>query len=266
MDGRSFREDDDSLHPGAAIVNRAFVRAFFLDRGPLGRRLVIPGTEPTWGEEVPSIFTIVGVVADEKLSGLAADARPAFYLPFRQTPHLRMTLLIHTAGDPLARLPEVRRLLRALDPELPISRAATLDQIVRRAVAKPRFNAWVLGAFSACALLLAVVGLWGVLSLGARHRTHEIGIRMAVGASRASVFGLMLRHGLAPALAGIVAGILGAVALSRIVSGLLYGVSSTDPATYALVSAGFLVVALLASCAPARHASTTDPIEVLRGD
>jgi predicted permease len=265
-DGRLFREDDDTAHAGVTIVNRAFVRAFSPGRNPLGRRLSIPGTEPTWRNEIPVLFTIVGVVGDEKLSGLEADAKPAFYLPFRQTPHLKMTVLVRTTGDPLAQLPEIRKRLHALDPELPITRTATLDQIVERAVAKPRFNAWVLGAFSACSLLLAMVGLWGVLSLSARQRTQEIGIRMAVGASRTDIFGLMVRHGLAPALAGIAAGALGALVLSRAVRGMLYGVSPTDPVTYGVVCIVLLLVALLACLAPARRASATDPLEVLRAE
>lgn len=266
VEGRLFREDDDTRHAGATIVNQAFVRAYFPDQRPLGRRLFIPYTEPTWGDEIPSTFTIVGVVGDEKLSGLEADAEPAFYLPFRQTPHLNMTILVRTTGDPLALLPDVRRRLRALDPELPIARSATLDQIVGQAVARPRFNAWVLTTFSACSLLLAIVGLWGVLSLSARQRTHEIGIRMAVGASRASVFGLMLRHGLTPALAGIVGGVVGAVALRGLLRGLLFDVSPTDPATYAFVLSVLLLVSLLACFAPARRASSTDPMEVLRAE
>src|SRR6185436_8266945 len=266
VSGRFFREDDDTRHAGAAIVNQAFVRAFFPGQSPLGRRLFIPYTEPTWGDEVPSTFTIVGIVGDEKLSGMEADAEPAFYLPFRQTSHLKMTILVRTTGEPLALLPEVRKRLHAIDPELPISRAATLDQIVGQEVARPRFNAWILNAFSACALLLAMVGLWGVLSLSVQLRTHEIGIRMAVGASHASVFGLMVLHGLAPALAGIVGGVLGAVALSRLLRSLLFGVSPTDPAIYVLVPAVLLLVALLACLAPARRASTTDPMEVLRAE
>ncbi|HKH46948.1 MAG TPA: ABC transporter permease [Thermoanaerobaculia bacterium] len=267
VDGRVFREDDDTLHAGAAIVNEAFVRTYFPGQNPLGRRLFVPNTEPTWGDEVPSSFTIVGVVGDEKLSGLEAEAEPAFYLPFRQTPHLKMTILVRTTrSDPLALLPEVRKRLRALDPELPIAHAATFEQIAGQAVARPRFNTWVLTTFSLCSLLLAIVGLWGVLSLSARQRTHEIGIRMAVGASRASVFGLMIRHGLTPALAGIIGGVVGAIALSGLLRGLLFGVSPTDPATYVLVTALLLLVSLLACCAPARRASATDPMEVLRAE
>ncbi len=204
------------------------------------------------------------MVEDVRFKCLAALPEAAFYLPYRQTPHHAMTILVRAEREPMALAPEIRARLRTIDPRVPIAGVETLDALLSSEVAKPRFSALGLSAFAAGALLLAVLGLWGVLSYAVRQRRHEIGIRLALGAAGREVFRWAIWHGLRPALAGLAAGLLGAAALSRLLRGVLFEVSSTDPVTFLAAPALLLAVAFLACLVPAARAAGTDPMTVLR--
>jgi len=262
--GRLFTDADDAHAPGAVIINRALAERFFAGRDPIGRHLEITTTQWQWGAVIPSVFSVVGVVANVKSAGLAGQAEPTFYVPFLQTPQFNMTVFVRTRQQPRALVPAVRERLRRIDPALPITAVSTVAEIVDSAVARPRFNAAALATFAAVSLLLAIVGLWGVLAGHVRLRTREIGIRIALGADRGRVFRWTVGHGLRPVMLGLAAGVLAALALSRLVASLLYGVRPTDPITYALVAGGFLVVALLTCAMPSSGAARTDPIVILR--
>ncbi len=263
--GRGFTAGDDAQAPGAVIVNQTFVRRHFPDREPLGQQLEVITTHWRWGDDaIPSSFRVVGVVEDVRFRGLAAPPEAAFYLPYRQTPHFVMTALVRTERELRTLVPQIRARLRTIDPRVPIARIETLDAMLSSEVAKPRFSALALSGFAAGALLLAVIGIWGVLSYAVRQRIHEVGIRMALGAAGRHVFCWAIWHGLRPALFGLAAGILTAAALSRLLRGILYEIEPTDPATFLAVPVLFLVAALLACAGPAVRAARTDPMAVLR--
>ncbi len=261
--GRGFTEGDDAGAPGAVIVNETFVRRHFPDREPLGQRLEAITTHWQWGDDaIPSSFRVVGVVEDVRFKGLAAPPEAAFYIPYRQTPHFAMTTLVRAERELGAQ--EIRDRLRAIDPRVPIARVETLDALLSSEVAKPRFSALALSGFAAGALLLAVLGMWGVLSYAVRQRVHEIGIRLALGAAGREVFRWAIWHGLRPAFAGVAAGVLAAAALSRLLRGVLFEISPTDPATFVAVPVLLLAAAFLACALPALRAARTDPMAVLR--
>ncbi len=265
--GRGFTAGDDPTSAGAVIVNETFARRHFPDREALGQELEMTTTQWRWGQDaVPSRFTVVGVIEDVRFKGLAEPSEPAFYLSYRQTPHYEMSLIVRSERDPLTLVPEVRDRLRALDSSLPIAGIATLDELLSTEVAKPRFSAFALGGFALAAVLLAIVGMWGVLSYAVRRRTHEIGIRIALGAAGRDVFRWAVWHGLRPAVLGLVAGLVGALALSRVLRGVLYEISPTDPATFFSVPVLLLAAAFAACAVPAVRAARTEPMRVLRDE
>jgi putative ABC transport system permease protein len=260
--GRELQATDDASHPGAAVVNAAFARRFLAGRA-LGRHMSLTTTQWLWGDQIPRRFEIVGVVEDERFAGLDAAAEPAFYLPYRQTPHHMMSLLVRTSGDPQRVLPGVRSVLRRIDPDLPIAGTTTLQEILDRAVAKPRFDAVTLGVFSGVALLLALAGLSAFLANVMRQRRRDVAVRMALGATGARVAAGFVAYALRPALLGVLLGLGGAVALGRLLRGLLFGVSPLDVPTYAGSAVGLLLVATLAASVPALRAARTRPATVL---
>lgn len=266
IEGRGFTEADDVGAPGAAIVNQAFVQRFFPDGRAVGRPLRTSTTQWRWGEVVPRLFDIVGVVENESFDAPGTPAQPAYYLPFRQTPHERMSVLVRADVDPASLASAVRERLRAIDPTLPMADVRTLAGMRERAVAQPRFRARLLVGFAAFALLLATIGLSGVLSDAVLQRRREIGVRLALGAERGSVFRLMLAQGLEPALHGLLLGLAASLAVGRVMAGMLYGVSPADPEVYAGVVAALAVVGIVACSAPAWKASRTDPMIALRRD
>ncbi|MEE8584505.1 MAG: ABC transporter permease [Acidobacteriota bacterium] len=264
LQGRLFGEGDDATRPGVALVNQSLAGRFFAGRDPLGSHFRTNTTQWVWKEAIPNRFEIVGVVGDVKFSGPDQESEPAYYIPFRQTPQHWMTVVVVAREAPELLLPAIRQLLRAIDPEMPVLATSTLSRFLSNSVSGPRFSMLVLGAFAGAALLLSLIGLWGVLSDSVRQRTHEIGIRMALGAGRKRVFRLLVLEGLKPALLGSLVGIAAALALNRMLAGMLFKVSATDPVTYALVPAALLAAALAACALPARRASRTDPMRVLR--
>jgi putative ABC transport system permease protein len=266
LEGRAFTDADDAGAPGAVIVNQALVRRFFGGRSPLGRPFAATTTQWQWGDAVPRSFRVVGVVEDETFGEPGAPRDPAFYVPFRQTPHERMSVLVRTSVDPDTLVPEVRRVLRELDPDVPLAGVTSLSAIQSRAVARPRFRTLVLAAFAGAALVLALVGLAGVLGDAVAQRRREIGIRMALGAGSGRVFGMMLAEGLRPALFGIVLGLAAAFALGRFLAAFLYGVEPGDPEVYAVVALTLGLAGTAACSVPAWRAARTQPATVLRAD
>ena len=262
--GRYFSSDDDKDHPGVAIVNETFVRKYLRDGSVLGRRIKTNQPPRIWGDDRRGWVEIVGVVRDVKSAGLKAAEEPTYYLPASQAPLQDMMLLVRTASDPTAIISAVQRVVWAIDPNQPISNVNTLEQIVSDDVAKPRFNMLLMGLFGVLALLLAVVGIYGLLSYAVTQRKQELGIRMALGADRTAVLKLVLQQGMKLALMGQVIGIIGAFALTRAMRGLLFEVSPADVSMFVTVLIASTIVAFIACYVPARRATKVDPLVALR--
>jgi putative ABC transport system permease protein len=259
--GRDFTDYDDSKSTLVVIVNRTLAQAFFPNQDPIGKH-VRPGIGIGAGE--PPMREIVGVIGDVRQNGLSADPTPEVYAPLAQSPFDAMFIVVRTANDPRSMVEPARRQVASLDKNAPIYHVETLDQHLVQSVATPRFITLLLSGFSGLALLLACLGIYGVISYIAVQRTHEIGIRMALGAKKGDVLRMIIGEGLKPALAGVAIGIFGALRLTRLLSSLLYGVKPTDPLTFAAVSLILTGVALLACYIPARRAAMADPMLSLR--
>ena len=256
--GRVFTNQDTASSPRTLVVSEAFVRRYFPNEDPVGRRIVFDG--PT---QVPR--EIVGVVGDVRRNGLDVDVQPEMYVSHMQKPERRLNLVIRSEVEDASQLTQaVRAEIKAFDPNQIIWRAQTLEDLLSTSVAPRRFNMMLLGVFAGVALVLAAVGLYGVMSYSVSWRTHEIGIRMALGAERADVMRLVVRQGMTMTVIGLALGLIGAYFLSRLIVGLLYGVSATDPLTFAGVSIVLLAVALLACLIPARRATRVNPLVALR--
>ncbi|HYV04237.1 MAG TPA: ABC transporter permease [Blastocatellia bacterium] len=245
---------DDPQPVPAIIINETFARRFFGDEDPIGKRMRIIASP--W-------LTIVGVVGDIKHFGLQMPASPEMYLSSLQEPSGSMAVMVRTSGDPLTLAAAVREQVIALDENLPVA-ITTMDQIRSDSVGSQRFNTLLLGTFAALALGLAVVGVYGVINYSVAQRTHELGVRIALGAKKKDIFKLVVGQGMVLALSGVAIGLAGALALTRVIAGLLFGVSPTDFVTFAAVSALLAGVALVASYIPARRAMNVDPMVALR--
>jgi predicted permease len=269
LHGRDIFFTDDSTGPGVVVINERAARAYWPDEDPLGKRISFDtGTTnpPTW-------LTIIGIVKDAKQEEWALPADPEVYLSaFQDRAFLGagdshsayITLVARTHGNPAALAPALKEAVWSFDRNLPISEVLTMDGVVADANAQPRFEMLLLGLFAALALVLATVGIYGVMSYSVAQRTHEIGIRVSLGASRANVVLLVVRHGLLLALTGSAAGIAGALALSRMMKSLLYEVKPTDPLVFAAVTILLVLVAVAACYIPARRATRIDPMVALR--
>jgi putative ABC transport system permease protein len=254
--GRHFTEPETKEEkPKTVIITEAFARAYFADDEPLGKRLIIDMGEP-WPCE------IVGVAGDTTQFALGAGAFPMMYLP-----SIRIgvaAVVIRASGDPLALTASVRAAVREVDRDLPIANIRSMDQIMSSMTGDARFRTLLLGVFAAVALLLSAIGIYGVIAYSVSQRTREIGIRVAIGAQNRDVIRLVVGQGMKLALIGVGAGIAGALALTRVLSGLLFNVSATDPLTFVGVSTLLALVALLACYIPARRAMRVDPMVALR--
>ena len=269
-EGRSFDATDRPTAPPVIVVSRELARTFWPGEGSaLGRRVRFAGAPP--GKTIPWM-TVVGVVDDVRRTALSAEPRPSFYILDTQFPSIigdamsDMTLVVRTTGDPSQLALSARRAVGALDPELAVANVRTLAAVVSGSVARPRFAMAVLAAFGLSALLLAAVGVYGVLAYAMTRRRREMAVRMAIGATPGEVRKLALNAGVRLGVFGIIAGLVLALAGGRVVRSLLFEVSATDPVTIVGVGAVLLGAALLASWIPARRATMVSPAEVLRGD
>jgi len=265
--GRIFDDHDDGSRPIVGVVSESFVRQYFPNEDPIGRRLFPGGRLPTPNAPTPrNVITIIGVVRDIKTGGLEAGAAPLLYRSVWQVSNLNLTLVVRASGDPAQLSEAIRREVRAVDPNEPVFGVRTMNEIVAIALAQRRFTMLLLALFAATALALSAIGIYGVMAYFVTQRTHEIGIRMALGASRGAVLGMVLGQGAKLATAGVVAGLLGAVAMTRAIAALLFDVSPRDPATLVALSLALSVIAMLACYVPARRATRVDPIRALRHD
>ena len=262
--GRGFTAADNAAAPQVVLLSEAAVKRYFPSSNPIGRRITLgwgrgPGRPRNGGE-------VVGIVGSVKQFGLDEVEQPEIYIPHAQTPMAGMTFVVHTAVEPTTLADAVRREIRALDPLLPVTALEPLEAVVARSISQPRFYMLVLGIFAAVALVLASIGIFGVVSYAVAQRTREMGIRIALGASRERVLRMVLGNAMRVAVIGVVVGLIAAVALSRTLATLLFDLSPTDPMTYAAVGIGLSLVALLASYLPAWRATRVDPLVALRAE
>ena len=245
------------------VVNNEFVRRFLKGLNPVGQRI-----KQGWPETPNDPIEIVGVVNDVKLNGLETDTPAEVYLPMAQNPASSSAVVVRTIGDPASMLAAVRRVFGRLDPNLPLYDVNTMDDIVGSDLSRQRLTMMILVGFAALALVLACVGLFGVVAHGVSARTREIGVRIALGATGGQVVGLFISQGILTTSAGLAIGAGGGGALAKLVEaqGLLFHVSARDPATFVAAIATLLVVSLAACYVPARRASRVDPTVTLRGE
>jgi putative ABC transport system permease protein len=268
ISGRDFAEADTLEAPGVMLINQTLARRYFPNENPIGRRLRMGSEQPplnatnVWG--LGQWSEIVGVVSDVKSLHPRPEVVPEVYVPYWQWPMQNPTLLVRTTGDPATLADSIRRETRQLIPNLPPPLIRTMDELVAATLAQPRLQSSLLSLFAAAALLLATIGLYGVVTYTVSQRRHEIGIRIALGAQKSDVLGLVVAHGMKLALAGVALGFVGALALTRLIGSLLYGVEPTDPLTFAAVSVLLALIALLACWSPARRAARLNPTEALR--
>ena len=262
--GRDFTERDTLSAPPVLIVNEALARQHFPNEDPIGKRMA-PGfsTIPVRDDD-SGMREIVGVVADVKHGSLQGAAQPEIYFAQSQMPMSAMTVVVRASGDPRALQRSVRGVVQSLDANAPVYAVRTVEEVLNRSVATPRFNTVLLGLFAAVALILTMVGLYGVISCSVSENTQQIGIRVALGAQRSDVFKLIVGQGVILAICGVVIGLGAAYGLTRLMSSLLFGVESTDPWTFSGVAVLLLCVAAVACYLPARRAMNVDPMVALR--
>ncbi|MFL6212365.1 MAG: ABC transporter permease [Blastocatellia bacterium] len=255
--GRAFTVHDNDTAPPVVVISEGLARRYYDGQDPLGKRLRIDNDGAPWA-------TIVGVVKDIKHSGLDTDPRPQLYFPYQQKLWGRLVVVARSATDAATLFPALREAVWKVDKDQPITSLRMMTEYVSDSVSQQRFNAVLLAAFALLALILASVGIYGVMSYTVTQRTHELGIRMALGAGQGDVFRLVVIEGMKLALTGVALGLAGAFAATRLMASLLYGVSATDPLTFAVISLVLAGVALAACFVPARRATRVDPMIALR--
>jgi predicted permease len=263
LNGRDFTPRDVENSPRVTVINEAFARRFFPNENPIGKR-IIPGVR-RHGENVSR--EIVGIVGNVRHYSLSGDVTPEYYLPHAQQPFASLAICVKTAGDPHALTSTVRSTVNSIDPDLPLFNIRTMEEYIAMALATPRFHALLLEAFAGLALLLTGIGLYGVIAYAVAQRTHEIGVRITLGASRSQVVYMVLRSGLRLTAIGVAAGVFLSLIAARFAtafSSFLFGVKATDVVTFAAVTGMVILVSLLACYIPAYRASKVDPIIALR--
>jgi putative ABC transport system permease protein len=259
--GRAFTDADNAQAPKVIIVNEALARRYWPGQNAVGKHILIG--------RMPAPSEIVGVAGDTKNSGLAQDAKPLIYLPFPQLPWGNMNLIVRTAKDPQDMISAMRAQIAGIDPDQPVTAVQTVDELLDTSRAQPRFTMLLIGMFSAATIVLAMIGIYGVLSYGVAQRQQELGVRLALGAEKSDIFRLVIGQGLLLTLIGIGFGLVGAfiaaITASHLVAGLFYKVRAWDLTTFAVAPPVFLLVALIASYFPARRAMRVDPTDALRG-
>ena len=268
MRGRLFDDRDGPESLRAMVISESLADKFFAGQDPVGMRMGLSGDS--------ILFSIVGVVSDVDHASLGDEGEPVYYIAKEQMPSVeasfgtgwarRATLVVRTSIDPLSTVEPVRRVVQELDSDLPLTQVGTLESIVEDSVSQPRFVMTLMALFALLALLLGTIGIYGVTSFVVSQRQHEIGIRRALGAEQGNVIGLVLKQGFVPITIGMIVGLVAAAASGRVLEGMLFDVSTTDPATYAGVTLVLGVVALFASWLPARRAAKVDPMRALRSE
>ncbi len=258
LQGRGIRETDGRDDPPVAVVNEAFRRDFFQGADPVGRRFRILGSDAE--------VEVVGLVADVRHRGLSEPARPSVYLSNDQVSRIQMSYVAEVDGDPLALAGDMRRIVGELDPEQPVTEIVPLAELMSQDLARPRFFTALLGGFATLALVLAALGIYGVLAYVVRGRSREMGLRLALGASGGRVAAGVLAQGMTPVAVGLAGGVVAAMLLSRFLESLLFGVTPLDTTTYVGVGALLALVAVAACLVPAWSASRVDPMVSLRAE
>jgi putative ABC transport system permease protein len=261
IEGRLLGERDGANAPNTVVVNEAFVRRYFEKEDPIGKRFNAGMGPVTHG---PKSWTIVGVIGDTKQQGLASEVMPEATASALQWPRFMMTLVLRTSVDPASLVSAVRKQVSDLDKNLPVYGVQTMDDVLSAEVASQRFNAGALAGFAGLAVLLAAVGIYGVMAYAVSQRTREMGVRIALGAETGNVLRMILGQGLRLAVIGAGLGVVASFGLTRLMSGLLFGVKTSDPETFVLVTAALLIVALAACWIPAWRATRVDPVIALR--
>jgi predicted permease len=269
--GRDFNERDTSNAPGVVILNETLARRHWPDDDPIGRRITLD--DPRDSSRTPQWLTVVGVVKDVKQDSWIDAPSNEIYLAFQQSRgffastagrYASMTIVIRTTNETKSLGATARATARAMDPSLPISNVVTMEQVIADALWQPRFNLQLIGLFAGAALVLAAIGLYGIMSYTVAQRTHEVGLRLALGAQRRDVISLILKQGVKLILPGVTIGLLASAALTRLMTNLLFGVSATDAKTFTVIAVVLVGVALLACFVPARRATKVDPMVALR--
>ena len=268
--GRAFSDEDREGRPRVVVISESMARKYWPGEDPIGQRLTFNSGIPREEQQTvggPGSREVVGIVGDVKHLGLDEAEVPMFYTPQAQQPSYHtMALIVRTASDPAALTTAIRTEMGRLDRGVPMYRVRTLEAVVRSTVAAPEMRAWLFGLLAALALMLSVIGVYGVVGYLVGQRTHEIGIRLALGAERTTVLRSMLVEGLRPVALGIVAGLAASIAAGRVLAQLLFGVAATDLSTYAAVVALILAAAVVATWIPARRVLRLDPMKALRAD
>jgi putative ABC transport system permease protein len=259
--GRDFTASDETDSLPVAIVSEMLVRRHFPGENPLGKRIHV-SIGPPGGRE----YEIVGVVGDIKMTSLEEETRPAVYLPHTQLAIGPMTFVVRTDVAPLSLVPTVGRAVREIDAELPLGDVQTMEEVIDATLARPRVTTVLLTVFAFMALVMAAVGVYGVMAFSVSQRTREIGVRMALGATERLVFRLVVGSALRLVAIGVAAGVALAVALSRFLETVLYETPPLDPGTFAVTTAVLVAVAVLASFVPARRGTRVAPVEALRAE
>jgi putative ABC transport system permease protein len=263
LQGRYLQRSDKERSPSVVVVNSTFVKTYFPNENPLGRRIQLGATP----DNTVPIMEIVGVVSDVT-QGLGLDPKAEMFVPYRQgdqlLPEFELSLVMRTAADPHQEASSLRSAVAEIDPNQPIVKMRTMEDNMAATVAQPRFRTWLIGIFAGLALLLAAVGIYGVMSYSVTQRTNEIGIRVTLGAQRRDVFRTVVGEGLRYALLGVGIGVAAGLVLTRLLASFLYGISAYDPATFLVVAGLLIAVSAAASFFPARRATRVDPIVALR--
>jgi putative ABC transport system permease protein len=257
--GRDFTDADTMDSPNVTIIDERLARQYWPNQSPLGKRVRFgpPEDNEPW-------FTIVGVVSAVRHQRVQEETRQSVYLPHQKIPIGGMSLVARTSVDPHEFIGAVRREVAQIDPDLPVSEVATMEEVVAESIWQPRLYALLFAVFAGGALLLALIGIYGVMAFLVQARTHEIGVRMALGATARDVFRLIVGRGMKLTAVGVVIGVGGAIALTRLMHSLLFNTSATDPFTFILISLLLSVAAFLACYIPARRAAKVDPLVALR--
>jgi predicted permease len=259
--GRSLGSQDGLTGPATMVVNQAFAKKYFPGINPVGQHIQVRVGDDVFDRPMREV---VGLIGDIKRKGLTADADPQMYLPYAQAVITNPYLVVRTNADPVAMQSAINAAIHALDKNVPVYQVSTLDDYLSKSAAEPRFQAFLLTCFASIALVLAAIGLYGLLSYMVAQRTLEIGLRMALGAQRADVLGMIIRRGLTLALVGVGLGLAVSALVMRLIAGMLFHTRPTDPLTFALTAALLVIVSIVSSSVPAFRAARLDPMKTLR--